>query len=198
MGIGTRINIYLTAVSLVASGVVYLWMHAGPSDPSVSDPKATADLAQALSDATNSLRNPHPSATSGAPGGPQTASQIPVGDLTYTLLGSEFKDSLQRASAGRLQPTASFLVIHASIKNNGSTPISTPIFELQDETGRSYLRTPQTLLADNQIPPSLPPGVEVQGDIIFDVVKDHHYKIKLSDGTAGGDAKMVDVRADGG
>ena len=92
-----------------------------------------------------------------------------------------------------LQPTASFLVIHAAIKNTGSAAVTTPSFDLEDETGQTYVRTPQTLLAANQIPASIPPDVQVRGDIIFDVVRGQHYKIRLSDGTVDGDVKMAAV-----
>src|SRR5262245_46009061 len=63
--------------------------------------------------------------------------KVQIGQLTYTVLESEWKNSLSDAGAGRA-PQNRFLILRINCTNNGNSVATIPTLELQAADKRTY------------------------------------------------------------
>lgn len=63
---------------------------------------------------------------------------VNVGDLSYTIYDTEWRDELQTA-AGPRKPQHRFLLVTASITNNGPEDLAAPLLAVIDQNGRETL-----------------------------------------------------------
>ncbi|MGJ5820636.1 DUF4352 domain-containing protein [Paludibaculum fermentans] len=116
----------------------------------------------------------------------QMGSPAVAGPLTYTVLDTEWKESLE-GSLGAQLPEHRFLVVNVSIMNGSGGDINVPLLALIDAEGKEY-REKDKGEGVNQwlgILRPIPPAQTLNGHILFDVPLGG-YKLRIS---SGGDAE---------
>jgi hypothetical protein len=117
---------------------------------------------------------------------------VSVGYMAYRMNTAEwlhFVDGMDR-------PKASYLVIDIAVKNNDRQARTIPSFQLVDERGAEYdsdsgawrMRRPHIGALDE-----LNPGVVTTGAIVFDVPKEHTYRLKVSGGYWSDATALIEI-----
>ncbi|WP_321474287.1 DUF4352 domain-containing protein [uncultured Paludibaculum sp.] len=115
----------------------------------------------------------------------QMGAPVKVGALSYTVLDTEWKESLDGSLGARL-PENRFLIVNLSITNDGGGDINLPLLSLVDVNGKEYREIdkgegiPQWLGLLRPISPAQ----TLSGHIAFDAPL-AGYKVRIS---SGGDA----------
>ncbi|NLJ28038.1 MAG: DUF4352 domain-containing protein [Deltaproteobacteria bacterium] len=132
---------------------------------------------------------------------PQKASEVStnsrepfqVGYTTYTIARSWWSSRLSKNEFLDQKPDAMFLFVELSVKNTDTKPRSIPPFKLIDENGSEYESSSKAMFVEKNINllDSLNPNVTKSGVVVFDVPKDHQYKIVLSGGYWSTDKTMI-------
>jgi hypothetical protein len=107
---------------------------------------------------------------------------VPVGSLTYTIVETDWRDTLDGA-AGPILPQNRFLLINITVHNKGSREVGVPLLTLIDASGKEY----RELNKGEGIPQWLGLLRTVQssetesGRVAFDVPQGS-YKVRVSSG----------------
>lgn len=121
---------------------------------------------------------------------------VSVGYTSYCLWKSEWRGSL---GSGPLQqrPNAAFLVLQITVRNDDKKARTVPPLKLVDENGASYEAATAGMLQGDEwfnVLESLNPSVSKQGNIAFDVPRDHKYRLEVSGGFWSGKTAFIEVR----
>ncbi len=116
----------------------------------------------------------------------QMGSPAAVGPLTYTVLDTEWKESLE-SSLGPKLPEHRFLVVNVSITNGSGGDINVPLLALIDAEGKEYreMDKGEGVAQWLGLLRPVPPAQTLNGHILFDVPLGG-YKLRIS---SGGDAE---------
>lgn len=109
---------------------------------------------------------------------------VHVGYTSYAVWRSWWSDQLSRNEFLNQRPNAMFLFVELSVRNDDKKARMIPPFKLIDETGAEYEPSQSGWALEGSIGvlDSLNPAVTKQGFVVFDVPKDHNYRLKLSGG----------------
>lgn len=116
----------------------------------------------------------------------QMGSPAAVGALTYTVLDTEWKESLD-GSLGAKLPEHRFLVVNVSITNGSGGDINVPLLALVDAQGKEYreMDKGEGVAQWLGLLRPVPPAQTLNGHLLFDVPLGG-YKLRIS---SGGDAE---------
>lgn len=116
----------------------------------------------------------------------QMGSPAVVGALTYTVLDTEWKESLE-GSLGAKLPEHRFLVVNVSITNGSGGDINVPLLALVDSAGKEYreMDKGEGVAQWLGLLRPVPPAQTLNGHLLFDVPLGG-YKLRIS---SGGDAE---------
>ena len=120
---------------------------------------------------------------------------LSVGYTSYAVWKAWYSDRLSRNEFMNQRPDATYLFIDLSVRNSDTKARSIPPFKLIDENGAEHETTSKAWSVEGAIGvlESLNPTVTKRGIIVFDVPKDHHYKLKVSGGYWSGKDALIDV-----
>lgn len=118
---------------------------------------------------------------------------VHVGYTSYTAWYSWWSNKLSDNTFLDEKPDAMFLFIELSVRNDDNKARTIPPFKLIDENGAEYQTTSKgfALKGSIGILDDLNPGVSKEGFIIFDVPKNHSYKLKVSGGFWSGEYAFI-------
>jgi hypothetical protein len=120
---------------------------------------------------------------------------VTVGYTSYAVWGARWKRRLSDNEYLDTRPDASFLLIDLTVRNDDKKPRTIPLFKLLDENDKEYETTSKAWAVDGSIGvlDSLNPGVSKQGSIVFDVPRDHIYKLKVSGGFWSTEDALIEI-----
>ncbi len=123
--------------------------------------------------------------------------RIPVGQLIYSVIDTQWAVSLGTDPAPRI-PKSRFFLVNLSIVNSSGSDKSVPSFDLIDDQGQSYpeLANGEAVPAWIGIARQIHPADSMQGNIVFDV-EPKHYRLKVGDETEQSYA-FIDIPLDFG
>ena len=120
----------------------------------------------------------------------QLGTPVAVGALTYTVVETEWRESLD-ADSGQRMPKNRFLLVHISVANSSSEQKAAPLLQLTDAKGETF-----TELAEGDGVPEwmgylrlLQPNETRSGRLLFDAPPGA-YKLRVS---SGGDPESEQV-----
>jgi hypothetical protein len=118
---------------------------------------------------------------------------VHVGYTSYAVWRSRWTDRLSQNEFINQRPDAHFWLVDLSVRNNDKHARSIPPFYLVDEHGAEYERSNKGWAVEDSlgILDSLNPSVTKQGLIVFDVPKEHSYKLKVSGGYWSGEDTYI-------
>lgn len=116
----------------------------------------------------------------------QMGAPATVGALAYTVLDTEWKESLDGSLGPRL-PEHRFLIVNLSVTNNGGGDLNMPLLALVDANGKEYreLDKGDGISQWLGLLRPVPPAQTINGHIAFDAPLGG-YKLRIS---SGGDAE---------
>ncbi len=120
---------------------------------------------------------------------------VSIGYTSYTVLKSDWHDSLSNNKYLDAKPDADFLFIEIVISNDDKKPRSIPPLKLIDQNGSEYEISSKSWLAKDSIGilTSLNPGVSKRGIIVFDIPSDNGYNLKVSGGYWSNETALIEV-----
>ena len=132
--------------------------------------------------------------------GPATGTQfsmgdrVPVGQMTYSVVESEWKTQLGESFKVR-SPENRFLLIRISVTNGTGTDASIPLFTLEASNGQTYreLSNGEGVVNWFGLLRTISPGQTQQGAILFDVPLTS-FKLRVTDVADPGLEKYVTVQ----
>ena len=109
---------------------------------------------------------------------------VNVGYTSYVVWRSWWASRLSSNEFLDQRPNASYLFVDLTVRNDDKKARMVPPFKLVDENGSEYDSSPNSWAIEGSIEilESLNPSVSKQGIVVFDIPKDHQYRIKLSGG----------------
>jgi len=90
---------------------------------------------------------------------------------------------------------AKWLFLDVSVRNDDKKAKTIPPFQLIDENGAEYESSAEATLIEGSIGAidSLNPSVTKQGLVVFDVPKNHQYRLKASGGYCSGESGFIRI-----
>lgn len=109
---------------------------------------------------------------------------VHIGYTTYAVWRSRWSNRLSDNQFLDQRPNAMFLFVEVTVRNDDKKARMVPPFKLIDENGAEYEASSNGWAVEGSIGviESLNPSVSKQGSVVFDVPKDHTYRLKLSGG----------------
>lgn len=116
-----------------------------------------------------------------------------VGYTTYCASKAWWSTRLSRNQLIDHRPDGVFLNVLITVRNDDTKARMIPPFHLIDENGAEYDSDPRAGLIEGNIDAltDLNPGVTKLGRLVFDVLKGHTYKLKVSGGYWSGDDALI-------
>jgi hypothetical protein len=118
--------------------------------------------------------------------------KVPLGNLTYTVIETEYLTQIGEGPTPRI-PQSRFFLVKITVGNGGSETADVGAFQVEDDNGKVY---PE--LNDGEGVPewigylrSVKPAESAQGNALFDAPP-RHYKIRIHDET-GEKAALIDI-----
>jgi hypothetical protein len=120
---------------------------------------------------------------------------VHVGYTSYAVWKAWWSDQLSSNEFLNQRPNASYLFLEVSVRNDDRKARIVPPFKLIDETGAEYDTSPQGWAVEGSIGliESLNPGVSKRGFVVFDVPKNHTYRLKISGGYWSTEDALVEI-----
>jgi len=120
--------------------------------------------------------------------------RVPVGQMTYSVVESEWKTQLGESFKVR-SPENRFLLIRISVTNGTGTDASIPLFTLEASNGQTYreLSNGEGVVNWFGLLRTISPGQTQQGAILFDVPLTS-YKLRVPDIADPGLERYVTVQ----
>ena len=120
---------------------------------------------------------------------------VHVGYMSYVVWRAGWSDRLSDNAFLDQRPDASFLFVKLTVRNNDKQARTIPPLKLVDEDGAEYETSSKAWAVRNGIGllASLNPGVSKQGLVVFDVPRNHSYKLRLSGGYWSRDVAYVSL-----
>ena len=109
---------------------------------------------------------------------------VHIGYTSYAVWSSRWSSKLSDNKFLDEQPDAMFLFINLTVRNDDKKARTIPPFKLIDENGAEYETSSKGWAVKDSLGllESLNPDVSKQGILIFDVPKNHDYKLEVSGG----------------
>jgi hypothetical protein len=109
---------------------------------------------------------------------------VRVGHMAYIIHRSGWTTHIGNIPIPGQRPSATYLIVQLTARNEGTEPHTIPAFELLDQNGAKYESSGNDVLLSGclDILEDLNPSVARTGLILFDVPKDRQYRIKLPGG----------------
>ncbi|MEX2287556.1 MAG: DUF4352 domain-containing protein [Planctomycetaceae bacterium] len=128
----------------------------------------------------------------------QMRETISIGYTSYTVWKAWWPNKLSDNQFLNEKPDASWLFVELSVRNDDKKERTIPPFELIDENGAEYGASAKSWQVEQSIGilDSLNPGVSKQGRIVFDVPRNHSYKLKISGGFWSSDTALISIKDD--
>jgi hypothetical protein len=107
-----------------------------------------------------------------------------AGGIGYKVADSLWSNSISSNALMNTPPRSAYLMVFIAIINGNKEPYLLPPLKLLDENGTEYARSHNDLMEKNSLKPveNLNPEVGVVGSIVFDVPKNHQYRLVVSGG----------------
>lgn len=108
---------------------------------------------------------------------------IKVGYLAFAAWNARWYENSSNNPYLNVKPDSSYLLIEITLRNDSNRRRINPLFILMDDRGYSYEPSKKWFAGVGNMYSlnRLNPGVSKDGYIVFDVPKNFHYKLKLSD-----------------
>lgn len=121
---------------------------------------------------------------------------INIGYTSYAVWKAWFSSRLSDNEYLDEKPDALYLFVDLTVRNDDKKARTIPPFKLIDENGAEYETTSKAFAVEGALGmlDSLNPGVEKRGFIVFDVPKDHTYKLEISGGYWSGEKTFVEIK----
>ena len=138
-------------------------------------------IAIMMSDTSNT---PSTSVKSAAPKVYKMKETASVGYTSYSVWEAWWQDRLSTNQFLDEKPNASYLFVDLTVRNDDKKARTVPPFKLVDENGAEYDASSKAWAVENAIGmiENLNPSVSKKGVIVFDVPKNHKYKLRISGG----------------
>jgi len=119
---------------------------------------------------------------------------VPVGQLTYVVVDSAWRNQLGEAFKAR-SAEQRFLLIKLSVTNGTGQDVAIPLLTLEGTNGQTYREVANGEGVDNWfgLLRTISPGQNQQGNILFDVPLTS-YKLRIPDIADAGLEKYVSVQ----
>lgn len=120
---------------------------------------------------------------------------VHVGYTTYAVWSAWWSDTLSDNQFLNQPPNASYLFINLTVRNDDTKARLVPPLKLLDENNAEYQASANGWAVEGSIGilESLNPGVSKQGFVVFDVPRDHVYKLKVSGGYWSGEEVLIAI-----
>ena len=118
-----------------------------------------------------------------------------VGYTSYAVFNAQWRKRLSDNQFLDQAPDANWLFVRLTVRNDDNKPRSIAPFKLVDEAGAEYETSAKSWSVQGSIGilESLNPSVEKNGYIVFDVPKNHTYKLKVSGGYWSSENALVEL-----
>lgn len=118
-----------------------------------------------------------------------------VGYTSYCVWRAWFSERLSSNQFLNRRPSAKWLFLDVSVRNNDKKPRMIPPFKLVDENGALYESATEGGMIENAIGvlETLNPSVTKQGLVVFDVPADRKYRLQASGGYWSGEEAYIRI-----
>lgn len=120
---------------------------------------------------------------------------VVVGYTAYAVWDAQWRRRLSDNPYLNEPPDASYLFVELAVMNRDRQARTIPPFKLVDEVGREHDTSAKAWRAQRSIGPleELNPGVTKQGVVVFDVPRNHKYRLKVSGGYWSSDSGLIEL-----
>lgn len=120
---------------------------------------------------------------------------VHVGYTTYSLWSARWSNRLSKNEYLDQKPNASYLFLELTVRNDDTKARMVPPFKLLDENNAEYEASSKAWAVEGSIGSleSLNPSVSKQGFVVFDVPRNHKYKLKISGGFWSTEDALIEV-----
>lgn len=121
---------------------------------------------------------------------------IKVGYLVFAAWNARWYENSSNNPHLNVKPDSSYLLIEITLRNDSNRRSINPLFILKDDRGFYYEPSKKWFTgAGNMYSLSrLNPGVSKDGYIVFDVPKNFHYKLKVSDRYRTNSYALIEIK----
>jgi RNA polymerase subunit RPABC4/transcription elongation factor Spt4 len=121
---------------------------------------------------------------------------VSIGYTSYAVWKAYWSDKLSDNEFMNEAPNATYLFIKLTVRNDDKKARTIPPFKLYDENGAEYETTSKSWSVEGSIGmlEDLNPSVQKTGLIVFDVPKNHNYKLKVSGGYWSSDEAFIIIK----
>ena len=120
---------------------------------------------------------------------------VSIGYTSYAVWRARWSNQLSDNEFLNQRADAAWLFLDVTVRNDDREARSIAPFKLVDETGAEHEASSKAWSVEGSIGvlDSLNPGVEKSGRVVFDVPKNHRYKLKVSGGYWSGESALIEI-----
>ena len=121
---------------------------------------------------------------------------VHVGYTSYCVWKAHWSNRLSSNQFLDRSPNASFLFVDLTVRNNDKKARTIPPFYLLDENDARYDADSAATMLEGSIGliEDLNPGVSKQGLVVFDVPRNHTYRLKVDGGFWSSETALIQIQ----